>query len=195
MQDVSTLLLGWIIAFGAPMVGGLLFLGQGGVPLPGTLIVIATGAFVQQGYLDAATVLTLAFAGAVLGDLVLFGIGRVFRAGFGRRAQHMRSWKSASTFIEQRGGMAVFLTRWLVTPLATATTLVAGAGGFRFRTFVSLSLIGEALWILLYGSVGYALSGAWETVSEFASMVLGLLVGLLLLGVGVVVLVRMARPA
>jgi LPXTG-motif cell wall-anchored protein len=86
--------------------------------------------------------------------------------------------------------MAIYLTRWLLTPFALPTTLIAGSSNYPWRNFTLFVILGQATWITLYGGVGYAFGSQWELVSEFVSNFTGLIVGLIILGVGVYLLFR-----
>jgi len=54
-MDWTSLVLEAIINYGAPMVCGILMVGAMGIPLPGTLVVIAAGAFMRQELLNIYT--------------------------------------------------------------------------------------------------------------------------------------------
>ena len=58
--------------------------------------------------------------------------------------------------VKRRGGIAIYLTRWLFTPLALPTNLIAGSSGYPFWKFLLFDIAGEITWILLYGGLGYA---------------------------------------
>ena len=77
--DLNELVLTWAIVYGSPMVAAALLLGAMGIPIPGTLLVIASGAFIRQGILDIYTTPLLALIGAVTGDIIVFGVGRFAR--------------------------------------------------------------------------------------------------------------------
>jgi membrane-associated protein len=68
--DLGSLALAWIAAYGAPMLAGLLFIGGVGLPLPGTLLVIASGAFVRQNLLDSSLTPLLGYLGSIGGDVL-----------------------------------------------------------------------------------------------------------------------------
>ena len=53
MIDLAGSLIPVILSNGAPVLGLLLLLGAMGVPVPTTLLVMASGAFVRQGIMDA----------------------------------------------------------------------------------------------------------------------------------------------
>jgi membrane-associated protein len=191
--DLSSLVLGWMASYGAPMIGGLLFLGGLGVPLPATLIVIASGAFIRQSLLDAFSTPLFGYLGTIIGDGLLYGIGffasHWIEARFGQTA----AWKNARALFERRGGIAIFLTRWLLTAIAFPVTLIAGSSGYHFRKFAVYDVLGELTWIAIYGGLGYAFGSQWELISDFISNFSGFLLGAAVLGIGVYLLVKFGK--
>jgi membrane protein DedA with SNARE-associated domain len=194
--DLNALLLTWIITYGSPMIAGILFLGALGIPLPGTLLVIASGAFIRQGVMDIYTTPPLGLGGALVGDIIIYGLGRFARSWIQNRFGQSPAWQKAEAYFQRRGGIAIYLTRWLFTPLAIPTNLIAGSSGYPFWKFLLFDLTGEMTWILLYGGLGYAFGSQWELISEFISDFSGLLVGILVLAIGIYLLFRWRkRPA
>ena len=186
--DLGSLALGWIAAYGAPVVAGILFLGALGVPVPGTLLVIASGAFIRQELLDAYTTPLLAYAGTIGGDILLYLVARLAGTHIKARYGETTAWKKAHDFIERKGGIAIFLTRWLFTALALPVTLIAGSGGYPFSKFLLYDLLGELTWIVLYGSLGYAFGSQWELISDFISNFSGFILGAVVIALGVYLL-------
>jgi membrane-associated protein len=191
--DITSLALGWMASYGAPMVAGLLFLGGLGLPLPCTLLVIASGAFIRQELLDAYATPLLGYFGTVAGDSLLYAIGFFASGWIQRRFGQTAAWKNAHLLFEQRGGIAIFLTRWLLTAVAFPITLIAGSSGYHFRKFFLYDVLGELTWIALYGGLGYAFGSQWELISDFISNFSGFALGALALGVGVYLLVKFGK--
>ena len=183
----------WFVVYGPPMLGVALFCGAAGIPLPGTLFVIAAGAFIRQGVMDIALTPALAIAGAVSGDVVSYGMGRIARVGIQRQFGESAAWQRAEATLQKRGGIAIYLTRWLLTPIAIPTNLVAGSGGYPLWRFIAYDAAGELTWLLLFGGLGYAFGSQWEVISDFISDFSGLLVGILVLTVGIYLLLRQRR--
>ena len=50
--------------------------------------------------------------------------------------------------------------------------------------------VGEVAWVFLYGGLGLLFADSWEVLSQLATDLSGLLVGVLLLGVGAYAMVR-----
>jgi len=192
MSDVSLtdLFLTGMITYGPLALGLGLLLGALGVPAPSTLMVIAAGAFVRQGVLEAAAAVSLGLLGAVMGDSLSYALGRFAKTWVARRLGRSAAWGRAQGSFQRRGGLAVYLTRWLLTPLAVPINLIAGSSGYSFWQFLSYDLAGEVTWIALFGGLGYLFGSQWELISQFISDFSGLLVGLVILGAGTYALIR-----
>jgi membrane-associated protein len=190
---VSDYLLTLIINYGAPAFGILLFLGALGVPVGASALVIAAGAFSQQGILNWYLTAMLGFVGAVVGDALSFGIGYYAKDWVDDRFGRSQVWRNAERAFEKRAGLAIYLTRFLVTALAIPTNLIAGGSGIQFRRFMIYDSLGELTWIVLYGGLGYLFGSQWELVSEFISNFGGLILGVVILGVGLWLWTRRVR--
>jgi membrane-associated protein len=190
---VSDYLLTLIINYGAPAFAVLLFLGALGVPVGASALVIAAGAFSQQGILSWPLLAVLGFAGAILGDALSFGIGYYAEDWVDQRVGRSTAWKSAEETFEKRAGLAIYLTRFLITALAVPINLIAGGSGLRLRRFMVYDSLGELTWIVLYGGLGYLFGSQWELVSDFIGNFGGLILGLVFLAVGLWLWVKRLR--
>lgn len=190
---MADFLLTQIINHGAPVFALILFIAALGAPLPASLLVIAVGAFSQQGILTWYSVALLGLIGVVLGDVLSFGIGYFAKDWVDARFGQSRNWKSARDAFDSRAGMAIYVTRFLITALAVPTNLIAGGSGIKFRRFLTYDILGELTWILLYGGLGYWFGTQWEVVSDFMSNFGGLLLGLVVLGGGIWLGIRQLR--
>lgn len=190
---MSTYLLTQVINYGAPLFGLILFMGALGIPVPASILLIAAGAFSQQGALDVYSTAILGLIGAVAGDAVSFGMGFYAKHWVDRRFSGSAMWKNAQDSFASRAGWAVYLTRFLITALAIPTNLIAGGSGFRFRSFMVYDIAGEITWITLYGGLGYWFGSEWELVSNFINNFGGLLLGVLILVAGIILAIRWSR--
>jgi membrane-associated protein len=182
---MSDFLLTQIINYGAPLFAAFLFLGALGVPVGASVLVIAAGAFSQQGILDWVSTAVLGLIGAVIGDAISFGIGFYAKDWVDHRLGRSPAWRNARKSFDARAGLAIYLTRFLVTALALPTNLIAGGSGIKFRRFMAYDSLGEFTWIILYGGLGYLFGSEWELVSNFISNFGGLILGVVVLGGGV----------
>ncbi|HEU5103878.1 MAG TPA: VTT domain-containing protein [Roseiflexaceae bacterium] len=193
MSDLADTLLTAVLAYGAPTLGLVLFVVALGIPLPATLLLLASGAFVSQGVLDGPLALGLGLFGSVLGDSASYCLGRCGGALVIRRFERAAAWRRAQATFDRRGGLLIFFTRFMLTPLALPTNLIAGSSRYTYGCFLTLDALGELIWITLYGGLGYAFAGQWETVSELAGNLTGVLIGLLALVIGVALAYRARR--
>jgi len=182
---MSDFLLTQIINYGAPILGVIVFIGALGAPFPGTLIVIAVGAFTRQGLLPWHTTGLIALACVVLGDSLSYGMGFYARGPVLQRFQESKQWSKAEETFNNWGGMAVVWTRFLLTGIAVPVNLIAGTSGFGLRRFFLYDLIGEFVWIFGYGGLGYLFGSQWELISDILSNISGLSLGLVILGIGI----------
>ncbi|MDP9374453.1 MAG: DedA family protein [Chloroflexota bacterium] len=183
--------------YGLPALFGAILVAALGVPLPGTLLLLAAGAFVAQGGLDLWWVLGLATAAAVLGDQLGYGLGRW---GSARLVARLSRWGGGADRLGQAerlarrwGGWGVFLSRWLLTPLGPVLNLTSGLARYPWPAFLCFDVAGEAVWVTLYVTLGRLFSDQAQTLSAALGNLTWALVGL----VGIAVLGRLLlrRPA
>lgn len=146
-QDLLDLLPQW----GPWLLAASAFLSCMMIPLPTSFLLMTAGALTGTGHLDLPLMILGATLGATAGDIAAFLLARrigpwLARPGT-RRAVLMGR---ARDFIARRGVLAVFLSRWLVTPIAPATNYVAGAAGLPLSLFILASAGGELIWAVLH---------------------------------------------
>ena len=191
---MADFLLTQIINYGAPILGLIVFIGSMGAPLPGTLIIVAVGAFCRQGFLSWPITGLIAFICVVLGDGLSYSMGYYAREPILRRFSSSVQWTQAEKSFQNWGGMSIFLTRFLITGIAVPVNLLAGTGSFPFKRFLMYDLAGEAIWVFGYGGLGYLFGTQWEVVSDFISNFGGLMLGLVMLVAGFLLALRILRP-
>lgn len=189
MSGLEDWLLSALLAYGMPLYGASIFVSALGVPLPVSLLVIAAGAFISQGLLDWRLVLLVGWGAALVGDSGAFWIGRVAESWVERRFGTIPTWQTALNAFARRGWLAVFLSRFWLTPIALPVNLISGSR-YAYPRFLSADIPGEFVWVAGYAVLGYFFGGQWEAVSDFVADFSGFSVGLVLLAVGVVVGLR-----
>ena len=164
-----------------------------GVPVPGETILLAGAALARFGHLSLLWVISIAIAGAVLGDNVGFFIGR--RGGRRLLERHGRllgltraRLDQFDTFFIRHGAKTVFIARF-VTGLRVVGAVLAGASTLPWGRFILFNATGAVAWATTFGAVGYALGYSWETIERWIGD-LGLV---LLVVVGLVVVLAIAR--
>lgn len=183
----SETLLALLPVYGAPFLGLMTLLSCLALPIPVSLLMMAAGGFAVAGELSVYATLLFAYAGALLGDQIGFWLGRRgsgavsrIEAGPSRQAKALTR---ATDMTRTHGIWAVFLTRWLLSPLGPYVNFAAGAAQLKWRHFAMGSATGEAIWVTLYIAIG---AGAGQTLTMIWPMlsdVLGIMAALAVAGV------------
>ncbi|AOW13793.1 hypothetical protein LPB72_01785 [Hydrogenophaga crassostreae] len=190
MTEITDFLLTNLLNHGALVLGSTLFLAALGVPLPASMLVVATGAFSQQGVMSLQTAAGVAVVSAVAGDGCSYLLGRLAGERFTSRWKGSKAWRSADRQFERWGTWSIFLSRFLFTPFALPVNLMAGSTLFPWPRFLVAVVMGEVIWVTMFGGLGLLFADSWEALSQMASDLSGFLVGALLLGVGIYALTR-----
>lgn len=190
MTEITDFLLTNLLNHGALVLGSTLFLAALGLPLPATMLVVATGAFSKQGVMSLQVAASVAVLAAVAGDGCSYLLGRLVGERYTSRWKGSKAWRSADQQFERWGIWSIFLSRFLFTPIALPVNLMAGSTQFPWHRFLMAVVAGEAIWVVLFGGLGLLFADSWEALSQVASDLSGFLVGTLLLGVGVYALVQ-----
>lgn len=130
-----------------------------GVPLPGETVLIAGAVDAGTGRLNIVAVGVLGFVAAVAGDNIGFALGH-----FGGRALALRWGRyvflteerldKAERFFASHGGKVITMARF-VEGLRQANGIIAGISGMRWLRFLVFNMLGAALWVGCWVSVGY----------------------------------------
>lgn len=167
----------WIVLF-VISIGGL------GIPLPASMLAMASGGFVASEDLALWQVLSTCVGSYMLGDQAAFTLAR-FKgpAILGRFKSRKRSAKiitKAEALFERWGGAAIFLSRTIISPLGPYTAYIAGATEFNWLKFTAVAIIGAVCWTGIYVSIGYFFASQMTDLSGMISNMLGLLVALVI---------------
>jgi membrane protein DedA with SNARE-associated domain len=153
-------LLALVATWGLPLIAAATFLSCLALPIPASLVMLAGGAFAAAGDLPLGSTAAAALAGAVAGDHAGFLAARAAADPFGRwmrqRPARRTALDRADTFLARRGALAVFLSRWLVSPLGPWVNAAAGLSAMPLSRFTPAVIAGEAVWVALYVGAGLA---------------------------------------
>lgn len=176
----------WLLAlvpqYGLWLLGATTFLSCLALPIPASVLMLTAGGFVAAGELDLMMTVAAATAGGIAGDQLGFGAGRRFGA---RLLDHLpqdsardKLLERANRMLEAQGLAAVFLTRWLFSPMGPWVNLITGSTGYGWLRFSLASLAGELVWAGIYVGMGYGFAGDITAASDLLGSVLGMLAGL-----------------
>jgi membrane-associated protein len=172
-----------ILLYGAPVLGLAVLAGAFGFPIPSSLLLIAAGVFSRQGTLDWYYAAALGLLGAVLGDSLGFAFGRWGGNWITQRYGNSIVWNNAQSTFNRGSGVAVLLTRFLITTIAVPVNFMAGSSRLRFRSFLFYVILGEAMWVILYGGVGYFFGSQWELIYSVIGNIAGIVMTLFAAGI------------
>lgn len=172
-----------------------------GLVMPGDTVVLVASTGVTD-WSDFFFLLLAVLIGSLIGESIGFAVGRFFGpklrvSKLGKRIGE-KNWKAADSLVEKRGGIAVFISRFLPV-LHSTVPAVAGMTKMPYRVFISWTFAACAIWASLYVGVGYIARTSYEQLSgdlRVASLVgIGILVVFLLfVAISKKVLSRMHTP-
>ncbi len=160
---MTDLLLELVTAYGLIILAGTVFLAALGVPVPGTVLLVLSGAFAVGGDLDPTLVVLTGLSAAVAGDFTGYFIGFSGGDWLQTKLGHSLLGKQvnkAEAFMAKWGGVGVFLSRWLVAPIGPTLNYVAGISAFNWKRFVLWDVLGEVVWVGLYVGIGMLFSAS-----------------------------------
>jgi membrane protein DedA with SNARE-associated domain len=139
-----------------------------GLIVPGDTIVIVAATAVDSPAEFLALVVVV-IVGALGGESVGFALGRFF----GPRIRHSRlgrrlgehNWRRAEYYVDRRGGIAVFVSRFLPV-LHSLVPLTVGMSTMRYRRFIAWTLPACVLWSSAYVAVGALAAGSYRELAE-----------------------------
>jgi membrane protein DedA with SNARE-associated domain len=167
-----------------------------GIPLPGETLLIACALSAASGNLDLASVLTVAWVGTQLGDIIGFLIGgwglkRLLRSG---AVQDQRLRKAEALF--SRWGMGLLMVGRFLDGIRQTSNMAAGVLEMPWWRFLLGTLVGTSLWVGTFGLGAYLLEEDFHAIVAFLEPLgpYGLAItAILLLGL-IFYLIRRGRP-
>jgi membrane-associated protein len=157
---VRTLLAGFAILLETSILVGLL------VPGDTIVLVAATGVV---GLVQYVALFVAVVVGALCGESIGFALGRFF----GPRIRSSRlgarigegTWSRAERYLDRRGGIAVFISRFLPV-LHSIVPLTVGMSTMPYRRFMKWTVPASVIWALAYISVGSLAAGTYRELAD-----------------------------
>ena len=177
IEHVFSVVPGWlavVLVFLCPFLEASVFIG---VVFPGEIAVFLGGVIASGGidgapHVPLALVLTVAIAGAVLGDQIGFFVGQRWGYQLLRKIpprllpeEHLQKSRDA---IKKLGAKAVIVGRWTAALRALVPGL-AGMSGMHYARFAIANFIGGALWAVTVVLLGDQAGRSWKHVYHLLS--------------------------
>jgi membrane-associated protein len=190
---LNTVFLSALQHFGYPALWFIVFIAAVGVPVSGSLLLFAAGAFAAFGDFNIFILFPVALSSAVLGDNLGYFIGRWVGdalIGWIERQKRFR-WMSPQSiekgreYFRRRTGWAIFLTRFLIVALGGPINILAGLERYSFRRFLFWDISGQAICALITLGLGFFFAESWLEVATifgtFSTLFLALAIAVILL--------------
>jgi len=145
---------------------------QGALPVPSVPLLVAVGALVRAGRLNAAVAVACCVAGALVADSVWFYFGR-------RRGKRVLRFlcrvsiepdscvrRSENIFLKY--GLKTLLGAKFIPGLNAVAAPLVGDSGVGFLRFLAADALGVVIWSAAYMGLGYAFSNQLEDVLGYA---------------------------
>ena len=137
-----------------------------GVPIPGETALVAGAILAGEGKLNIYGVIAAAAAGATIGGLCGYWIGREFgfpiAYRYGRYVSlNERRLKLGQYLFLKHGGKIVFFGRFVALLRAFASFL-AGVNRYNWESFLLFNAAGAIVWATIFGTGGDLLGHAFE---------------------------------
>ena len=165
-----------------------------GLIVPGDTIVLVSATGIT-GLSQYFALLVTVIVGSLTGESIGFALGRFFgpRIQASRLGQRLgeRNWLRAETYLDRRGGIAVFVSRFLPV-LHALIPLTVGMSTMSYRKFLSWTAPACILWAVAYVSVGWLAAGSYRELSTQLHSAGYLFAGIIAVFLVIVLLVKKA---
>jgi membrane protein DedA with SNARE-associated domain len=139
-----------------------------GLIVPGDTVVLVASTAVGNP-VEYVGLVVAVIVGALCGESIGFALGRFFgphiRASRLGRRLGPQNFDRAEAYLARRGGIAVFLSRFLPV-LHSLIPLTVGMSPMRYRTFMAWTAPACVIWAFAYVSVGSAAAGGYRELSR-----------------------------
>jgi membrane-associated protein len=163
-----------------------------GLIVPGDTIVLVASTAVASPVEYAALVIAV-IVGALCGESIGFALGRYFgpriRASRLGRRLGPQNFDRAEAYLAKRGGIAVFLSRFLPV-LHSLIPLTVGMSPMRYRTFMAWTAPACVIWAFAYVTVGSLAAGSYRELSQELHWAGYVFVAVIAVFIGVVFVVK-----
>jgi membrane-associated protein len=139
-----------------------------GLIVPGDTIVIVASTGIGN-VVEYVSLIVVVIIGALCGESIGFALGRYFgprirRSIVGRRLGEA-TWVRAENYLDRRGGIAVFISRFLPV-FHSLVPLTVGMSNMTYKRFMAWTIPACTIWSVAYASVGWAAAGSYRELAD-----------------------------
>lgn len=163
-----------------------------GIVVPGDTIVLVAGTATDSFWQGLALVAAIV-AGSMIGESIGFWLGRLL----GPRIRHSRvggwlgerNWERAEGYLHRRGGLAIFISRFLPV-LHSLVPLTVGMTGYSYRRFLAWTAPACVIWASAYVAASGLAAGTYRELAARLHFAGYLFVGFIVVFLVAVVIVK-----
>jgi membrane-associated protein len=150
-----------------------------GFVIPGETAAVLGGVLASLGHLPLWLILPIVILAAIVGDTVGYEVGKHFGPALLNArilAKRRGRLDRAQDFLRRRGGLAVFLGRFVAFFRAVMPAL-AGTSRMPYRRFVAFNAAGGIVWGTIYVLLGFFAGKSYEAVARTVGQDTAIVVG------------------
>lgn len=174
---MTDLVLALIPDYGLYIIFGVVCLACLAVPLPASMLVLASGAFSATEDLTLWQVLLVTFIAFVIGDQIAFRIASNLGPSILSRWRHKPRFASiiarSEALLAQKGQTAVLLSHTILSPTCPYISYLCGMGGMKWQAFSGVAFFGAGIWVSVYVGLGYVFATQIAQVADLLSQFFG----------------------
>ncbi|MEF3691726.1 MAG: DedA family protein [Candidatus Moraniibacteriota bacterium] len=139
--------------------------------IEGPVVTILSAMLAATGFLNPWIVLVISIVGDVLGDVILYQVGKKWGMRFvDRVGKYLGITKrlvlKMEKYFENHGGKTIFAVK-STTGLCWATWVAAGIAKMNFGKFVGYSILGGVIWSGFLVAMGYFYGYMWREIKQY----------------------------
>lgn len=174
MSSFTELLIQYFRQYNILVLGILMILQGIGIPIGVSMVAIACGAFAYAGEFNIVAIVLEVWVFAWLGDCTGYLFWRIIGYRLLDRFPKLNKYfkpklLKAHNYLDKHGKAAVFLTRFLISPMGPFVNVAAGIVNYNVISFSLFALFGELFWTGMYVGLGYWFGDSWESIVPLVS--------------------------
>ncbi len=169
-----------------------------GVPLPGSLLLVAAGAVAGGGQISLPLLIVGATVATLIGNAVGYWLGwRGGRSALNRWGErfHLDAERitQARASFSRYGLFSVLFSRFPLSPISAIVNILAGTAHYSVQRFILVNVIGVTIWSSVYAGLGYVFGANWQAVADNVSTATEILTIVALVVIAIVFGLRLRR--
>ncbi|MDH6278030.1 membrane-associated protein [Aurantimicrobium minutum] len=163
-----------------------------GLVIPGDTVVLISSTAITN-LQEYVFMVVMVIVGSLTGETIGFFVGKFFgpkiRTSWLGRKLGPHRWQQAENYIDRRGGIAVFLSRFLPI-LHSLIPLTVGMTKMKYRTFIAWTAAACVIWTFVYVTLAAVLKDQYEAFAAKYEWAGFLFIGIVVAFIVVVSLIK-----